>query len=247
VHNGDYANPYVLVDNITSTPHAFSLSLSDLISAIPTISSASDITEGDVFVFYADAVLKDGTVLRTYLEDGRYLVSSSLLTSLDALEGISNTVVNVPVPCELVLDDYLGVLDASEDWGGGEVYKYTVTVEEDPDYSGENIGLIIRGLFDGANISTTKAEIIRRDLSVSIPDQVVMPDITAIGYPASYEYLHISTSNGSVNTCSKAITFSATWCVALGCFGGTPVYTLTKPVEKSNDLNSTYIPIKREL
>jgi len=229
VYNGAYDKQYVLKDNITEVPVSISVTSADIVAAVPELNSVADFKEGDeVHVFVVPTI--GGKAYPPYqkLGNGSYnTVSTGVYTDLANIKGVTSADVVISVPCGFSVDDYLGVMYCKEDWGGGEVYEYTATVIEDPDYTGDGVGLVIAGLFDGADVSITKAVINLDDFGFTGPAQTLMPDVSVIGYPASYGALYFGKIAGVVNTCALEIKFTTSVSVDAGSFG--PVtYTLQR-------------------
>jgi hypothetical protein len=249
VYNGNYDKQYVIQDNITTLPLEFTVTTANLIDAVPELNSSAEIKEGDSFHVFAVPTV-NGKAMPPYqmLGGNAYnTMSSSVYAELANLKGVGSADVLITVPCAFSIDDYIGVMYCKEDWGGGEFYEYTVTSLIDPDYTGSNIGLIVTGCFDGADVSVMKAEISLDDFSFSYDEeQTLMPDVSAIGYPAAYGALYFSAFNGSVNTCEKYIEFSTDICVDLGCFG-TATYTLMSLENYNNKSTSSLISGKKPM
>ncbi|MBN2612802.1 MAG: hypothetical protein JXB00_14700, partial [Bacteroidales bacterium] len=185
VYNSDYANQYVLVDNITAVPVTGTITMANLVNAIPALNTSADVAEGDNFHFFVNATLEDGTFLPQFMALGSdptkatQLVSPNLALALNEIKGVAQFDLKIPVPCAFNLSDYIGTLNCIEDWGGGETYEYTVDVAEDAEYTGDKIGIVITGIFDGAGISVTKMEINPKNLKLVMDEeQMVIEDIT---------------------------------------------------------------------
>ncbi|MBN1180875.1 MAG: hypothetical protein JXB49_01215, partial [Bacteroidales bacterium] len=99
-------------------------------------------------------------------------------------------------------------------------------------------------------ISVTKMEINPKNLKLVMDEeQMVIEDITDIGYPAAYGSLFMEPIvGGIVNTCEMQLEFTvSSWCVSIGCFGGSPQYTLWKDaggIMEPNNLQSK-IPVNK--
>ncbi len=227
VYNGNYDKQYVIQDDIKTLPLEITVTTATLVAAVPELNSAADIKEGDSFHVFAIPTV-NGKALPPYQMLGGKAyntMGSSVYAELANLKGADADVM-ISVPCAFNLADYIGVMYCKEDWGGGEFYEYTVTSMEDPDYTGDGIGLIVTGCFDGADISVLKAYIDLKDFSFnSKEEQMVVPDVAAIGYPAAYGALYFDKFKGVVNTCEKSIQFTTGVCVDIGCFGDA-TYTL---------------------
>jgi hypothetical protein len=108
VRNSDYAHQNIVKDNITSVPQSFSITSSDLTSAIPGL-TLSDIKIGDIYSFFVNSTLEDGTVLPGFLSDGSIGYSPVVISSLASLKG-ANAIVNIDinVPCPFISDSTVG-------------------------------------------------------------------------------------------------------------------------------------------
>jgi hypothetical protein len=221
VFNGAYDKQYILKDHITELPLNIKVTTADLVKAVTLLKSSADIQAGDNFHVFVIPTI-DGIAYPPYQSIGGNAyntVSTGVYSDLFNIKGLASADVSIPVPCAFNKADYLGVMYCLEDWGGGETYEYTVTSIEDPDYSGSGVGLIITGFVDGADISITKATINLDDFSFNVAEQSVMPDMTAIGLPASYGPLSFSEVAGTVNTCDMEIVFTPDLFCDAGPFG----------------------------
>ncbi len=248
VYNGNYEKQYVIKDNITTLPLELTITTANLVDAVPELNSSADIKEGDSFHVFAVPTVK-GKALPPYQVLGGKAyntMSSSVYAELANLKG-SDPDVMIAVPCSFNIDDYIGVMYCKEDWGKGEVYEYTVTSMIDPEYTGSNIGLVITGFMDGADVSVMKAEINLADFSFSYgEEQTLLEDISVIGYPAAYGALYYDAFKGTVFTCEKYIEFSTEICVDLGCFGSA-TYTLMSLENYNNKSASSLISGKKPI
>lgn len=226
VMNGDYENQYVL-DEVTSVPQSFTYTTADFAAVITELASVNDIVEGDQFNVFANITLADGTYLPAYHADGVSTLAPSVRNIMGILhEGAAGNVA-IPVPCAFDKNDYLGAKAVTEYWDP-DTYYYGVNVIEDPDYTGEHVGIIVQGLFTGT--WEVKLELSLYDYSISaIPAaQVMAPSIWGYGNPT---WTNIT---GTVNTCEKSFVFYVgSMCVDEGCFGGMPLtYTVYDDTSK---------------
>ncbi|MEX0981149.1 MAG: hypothetical protein WD577_04520 [Bacteroidales bacterium] len=231
VMNGDYENMYLL-ETITSVPQTITLTTQDLLDAIPSLNAASEIVNGNEFNVFTNITLTDGTYIPGYTEDGESTNAPSVSNIIGVLKGGSVNL-NITVPCEFELAPFLGDKVVDEFWTP-DLYTYGgVTVIEDPDYTGDDIGLIVQGLWDG----TWDLKIILSLYDYSIrgnPDAQVMADFVFI--PA-YEDPTWSNITGFAETCEHTLTiYINSFCVSLGCFGGMPLtYTVYDAAGKADD------------
>ncbi len=71
INNVTNAISYATVDaGVTSYPYKKVLSVTELISLFPELETADDLNPGDVFTFFSNFTLKDGTVIIGYDDDG---------------------------------------------------------------------------------------------------------------------------------------------------------------------------------
>ncbi len=214
---GDYARQYVIDDNITSVPHSGSVTMAEIISAIPELSSSAEIKEGDVFHFFTVIHLENGDVFKTYDRIGDLqrvrMVSTGVVDAMTALKGPLNPDINIPVPCAFNVDDYTGTLMCVDTWWPG---YYSVVLSVDPDYSGDGVGLILEsGLSDGVQNTPFKIEIIMKNLTCVIPTQTWFTG-DFYGYGDSW-----LSGTGVVNTCLQQLEITVpAYRVAAGSFGG---------------------------
>lgn len=83
----------VLEENIT-LPQDFSLSVTDIISAFPEITSNTDFELGDILTLTTQFIMDDGRVLDIVNEDGTSNTGTNIQTTV-----LFNSVVNYPVVC----------------------------------------------------------------------------------------------------------------------------------------------------
>lgn len=116
-----------LFNNI-SLPGTFSLTVTEILTAFPELSTTDDINLGDVLSITTSFVLGDDTVLNLINEDGTDNFSSNIKNS-----GIVNAVINYAVSCP---SDIGGTYLVSSTGTGCcgvapiENYEYTVTVTD---------------------------------------------------------------------------------------------------------------------
>ena len=131
-YNGDYANATVLVDNITSTPHQFSVDLDDVIGAVSQLNSVEDIEISDYFTFYVN-LTKGGKEYPVYTMVGGKAIRTVTAGLRTAVRNVENaaavTDIRIDVPCGFdpatVVGNYQAV---SLDWGASG----SVTITADP-------------------------------------------------------------------------------------------------------------------
>jgi hypothetical protein len=98
--DGDYANPYTVLDDITTVPQTISITAADLVAAVPSLNSVNDIGQGEQYNFYPAATLSDGTFLPNFNKLGYIAVSPAVRNTLNNVHGdqaIFNS--NIIVPC----------------------------------------------------------------------------------------------------------------------------------------------------
>lgn len=224
---GDYAKQYVLVDDITSVPASGSIAMDQVIATVPELTSANEIKPGDFFHFFSVTYLNDGSVLKTFDRvgdlQGVQMIGTGLVDALSAVEGVTQIACFVPVPCSFDINDYIGTLTCVDTWWPG---TFDVVISEDPDYTGDGVGLIFEsGLADGAQNTPFKMEILMKNLSINIPQQTWFTG-DFYGYGDSW-----LSGAGSVNTCGKQLEITIPgYRVAAGSFGGGTL-TISKPGE----------------
>lgn len=237
VMNGDYTDQAVL-GTITSVPQSFTFSTQDFADVLAGLSSPADIVAGDGFNLFTNITLSDGTYLPGYTAEGVSTNAPSVRNIMGVLkEGTGNLV--IAVPCALNIDDFLGVMDATEFWVP-DLYEYQVEVILDPDYTGDNIGLIIVGMWDGT--WDLSIEVLADYSIVANPDPQVMADMVW----GVYSTPTWSQVTGGINTCTGLMSVDInSMCVTIGCFGGMPIeYRLKKAVKKTSSTGEIVIPEK---
>ncbi len=226
---GDYAKQYVLLDNITALPITGSITMADIVSAVPELGSSSEIKEGDAFHFFTVVHLDDGNVVRTYDRVGDLqrvrMIGTGLIDAMTAIDGPLRPDILVPVPCAFNVDDYTGTLNCLDTWWPG---YFPVEMTVDPDYSGSGVGLIlVSGLADGAQTTPVKIEIFLKNLTCAIEEESVWFVGDFYGYGDSW-----LSGFGVVNTCAKQLEITVPgWRVGAGSFGGGEM-TIGKNVKK---------------
>lgn len=198
VRNNDYKNQFVVQDNITSVPTTVQIGINEFIAAIPDLNSTDDIQEGDLYNFFLNVTLEDGTVLPGYLDNGQITYSPSMRNILLGLEGAAFNA-SFFTPCILDMDAFTGNYMVSED--GGD--PYPVTVERDPD---NEYGLVINGLWWD---ETTKTEVVIDPdyYTISAENQMIWPG-NAYG---AYGTIWLEDfTEGFANTCTLGFEFVAT-------------------------------------
>lgn len=236
VYNNDYKNQYV-VKSVTTVPSNILITGQDIINAVTSLNSADDIEEGDMFNLFTNIELKDGTYLPGYNQLGSIALAPSLRNIMDGLKGaVANFVINVP--CEFVLDDYLGTAIITETWAPdveeteGEVYL-------DPDYTGQYIGLIFEPVMFMYGYSwKLKIELSTYDYTIKgNPEKQILGDALF-----SYTNPYYTKITGSVNTCTGVIRVEVgSFCIDQGCFGGMPlVYTIKKKEDSGKKSIKTF-------
>lgn len=224
-YNGDYENPGVLIDEITSTPYDFSVTMNDVINALSQLSSSDDIEISDYFTFYVN-VTKNGKEYPVYIMVGGKAIrtiGSGLITSVQEFEDANAvTDVRIDVPCgydvEGVTGNYLAV---SADWGAsGDV---TITVDPEDPFIVYVEGLAaMEGLVeDGGPL---KMVIDPNSYNVIAERTTLASDLVPWGYPyTGYSF----EGSGRLNTCNGTYQMSFTITVDQGSFGSYG-FTLTK-------------------
>jgi len=215
--SGDYAKQYVIDDNITTVPHAGSVTMAEIVSAVPELNASTEIKEGDVFHFFTVIYLENGDVLKTYDRVGDLqrvrMVGTGVIDAMTALKGALTPDINIPVPCAFDIADYTGTLNCLDTWWPG---YFPVVLSVDPDYAGDGVGLILEsGLADGAQNTPVKIEILLKNLTCVIPTQTWLTG-DFYGYGDSW-----LSGTGVVNTCSRQLEITVPgYRVAAGSFGG---------------------------
>lgn len=110
--------------DVSTYPHNVTLTVNEIVDLFPQLADATDLTAGDIFSFFAELTLTDGTVIPGYKEDGpNYsddVITSPLFTAI-----LSYTVacgLQAPFTGQYMLTDPAG------NWGDQEV----TLVEEGP-------------------------------------------------------------------------------------------------------------------
>ena len=119
VYNGVAGDQYfsMVSENVTSFPHEVILSVNEIVALFPEIDNADELDAGDVFSFYADLTLNDGTVVIGYDEDGPNY-SADVLNS-----PLFSAIINYTVACGLqaaFTGQYM-MSDPAGNWGDQEV------------------------------------------------------------------------------------------------------------------------------
>lgn len=225
VYNGDYANQYV-VTTVTTVPSTVTITGQNLIDVIPALTSADDIEEGDVFNLFTSIELADGRYLPGYTSLGSNALSPGIRNIIGSEKG-GVAFLPINVPCEFILEDYLGAVDYSEFWAP-DLFEYPGEVRLDPDYTGTDptkIGLILADIWDGT--WNLKVELSTYDYSIiGLPASQVMA-ASVFGY-STPTWSQIS---GTVNTCDQTLVVNINrFCVTVGCFGGLPITYTSKKI-----------------
>jgi hypothetical protein len=213
VYNGDFENQHVLTDNITSVPQTVSYSIDDIVAVIPELDAATDIAEGDAFVFFVNITMPDGTLLPGYTENGDIAFSSTLANALTGLKGATFDI-DVPVPCPASIDQWPGTYDCYDlDYASENT---TAEIFLDP---GVENGLKIYGMYSNyAEPDTFRIVLHPADFTVSFESQTISQDLWGYG-PATAD-----AGGGTYNTCDFSISINLDVCVSLGCFSTFHVY-----------------------
>lgn len=237
VMNGDYTEQNILA-TITSVPQSFSFTTADFVSVISGLSSVNDIAEGDAFDVFVNITLTDGTFIPAYSAVGVPNNSPSVRNIMGILKEAAGSI-SIAVPCAFNVADYLGAKNADEYWAP-DLYQYPITVIEDPDYVGDDVGLILTEIWDGT--WNLKIVISLYDYSISAPDQVMAAEVWGYQDPT---WAKIS---GYVNTCAQTLIVDInSMCVSIGCFGGMPITYTVYPISKKSlisDLNILERPFR---
>jgi len=216
VFDGDFANQYVLTDNITSVPQTVSYSIDDIVAVIDGLNAATDIAAGDEFVFFVNTTLEDGSLLPGYTDDGDIAFSSTLANALTGLKDATFDV-SIPVPCPFSIDDWPGTYDFFDVLYPSE--NTTAEITLDPEV--EN-GLIIDGIW-GLSVGAVPYKIVLHpaDFTVSHDEQQIGEDMW--GYGPGTASSSDEGGEGSFNTCTFTINLYPFICVDIGCFGTLPI------------------------
>ncbi len=243
VYNNDYTKPYLL-QTIESVPSTVEITSQKIVDVIDELSSTTDIQAGDMFNIFTNITLSDGTFLPAYLSNGKPANASSIINIMGVLKGGAPNI-SIPVPCEFVEEDYLGVVDINENWAP-DVYDYQGMVIRDPDYTGDDFGIIVQGIFD----PTWELKLVVSTYDYSISGN---PDEQLMGAEVfGYNDPTWSAISGTVNTCDQElVVYINGFCVDAGCFGGLPIiYTISTvpadiPGKKSSHTSNFYpAPLK---
>jgi hypothetical protein len=223
-YNGDYANPGVLIDNITSIPYDFSVSINDVVNAVSQLNSTDDIEISDYFTFYVN-VIKNGKEYPVYVMVGGKAIrtiGSGLITSVQEFEDANAlTDVRIDVPCGYSVEEVTGNYNAvSGPWG----VNGPITITADPE---DPFVVYVAGLetIDGLEEDKGPLKMIIDPNSYNVvAEKTVLASLVTWGAPyhnIAYE------GSGRLNTCDGTyeMTFSIT--VDEGSFGSFP-FTLTK-------------------
>lgn len=223
-YNGDYANPGVLIDDITSTPYDFSVTINDVVNAVSQLNSADDIEISDYFTFYVN-VTKNGKEYPVYTMVGDKAIrtiGSGLITSVQEFEDANAvTDVRIDVPCgydvEGVTGNYIG---SSAGWA----VNGPITITPDPN---DPFVVYVSGLatIDGLEEDLGPLKMIIDPNSYNVTaEKTVLASLVTWGAP----YHNIAyQGSGRLNTCNGTyqMTFSIT--VDEGSFGSY-AFTFTK-------------------
>jgi hypothetical protein len=221
-HKGDYANAKVLVDNITSTPHQFTVSLNNLISAIPQLNSVADIQIGDYFTFYVN-VTKGGKEYPVYKIVGDRAIRTIAPGLITALRNVENaaaiTDLRIDVPCAfdplLVVGNYRAVSSAWDVDG-------PVTITADPN---DPFIVYVAGLaaLDGLNENLGPLKMVIDPNSYNVAAVKTALASNAWGY-SNFSYQ----GSGKLNTCNGTYSMSFSITVDQGTFANNQAFTFTK-------------------
>jgi hypothetical protein len=213
VMNGDFENQYMLIDNITSVPQTATITMADIVSAVPGLNAASEIVEGDAFVFFAAVTMPDGSVLPSYTVNGDLAYSSSMVNTLSGLKDGATFDIFIPVPCPFNIDEWPGTYNFYDLGMPSENTTAEVFLD-----AGVTNGLKIYGMYSVyAEPDTFRIVLHPADFTVSFPEQTISQDLWGYG-PGTAQ-----AGSGTFNTCEFSISFSLDVCISLGCWSGWPV------------------------
>jgi hypothetical protein len=226
VRNNDFENQYVVVDNISSVPYDITIGIDEFIAAIPDLDSQADILEGDLYNFFVNVTLEDGTYLPGYTANGSVTYSPSMR---NILAGVYNATFNEQLftPCILDLNDFEGDYLVTED--GGDPYPVTVEVNTEAENS-----LLIRGLWwDGTTVTTIFVD--PDYYTITADNQMIWP---GNAYDAYGTIWLEDFAEGFLNTCTLEFSFIATPTLPdTGLWWGvSPIFYFT-PAGKANIAN----------
>lgn len=213
VYNKHFANQYSLIDNITSTPFNFSLSINDIVNVIPELTSASDINIGDTFTFYVNSTSR-GKVYPIYQEiDGKGIrvISSGLILAMNSTKGASAiSDITINVPCAYYPANISGSYHSvSADWQSeGDI---TITVDPANPFIVYVTGIeAMEGLVEDQG--PFKMVIDPNSYNVSAAKQIIASD--------AWGYHNISyAGSGTLNTCDGTYEMSFNISVDEGGWG----------------------------
>jgi hypothetical protein len=223
VYNKDFANQYTLIDNITSTPHNFSLTLTDIINAIPALTAPTDIQIGDTFTFFVNATShgKEYPIYVVVGGKGVRIVGSGLIQAMNNTEGAdARADVTIGVPCAYIPANVSGsyhLVSPPSDWNSsGDI---TITVDPTNPFIVYVTGIeAVEGLVE--DHGPFKMVIDPNSYNVSAAKQIIASD--AFGY---HNIAYAGT--GKLNTCNGTYEMSFAISVDEGSFG-TNAFTFTK-------------------
>ncbi len=183
----------VVVDNITTFPQTIDLNIADVYSKFGKTAP----TAGETLCFTPNVVLKSGEVIPGWNQyTGAY---NNIAFSGWQVDGRSFSYrVRYPVVCELVLDEFVGDVEISDNFYDDYDAKCVKMSETQ---------LKIEGLLGG----TVLININKTDHTVSVPK-------TVVGNYFQYTNLTIS-GTGNIDACNGIITFSGPASVDQGSFG----------------------------
>jgi hypothetical protein len=221
-YNGDYANPAVLVDNITTVPYDFSVGMNDLVSALSQLNSTDDIEISDYFTFYVN-VTRNGKEYPVYVMVGGKAintVSSGLVTSLQQFEDADAvTNVRIDVPCGY---DVAGVTGNYNGASAGWAVNGPITITADPE---DQFVVYVTGLatIDGMeeDQGPLRMDIDPNSYNVNVEKQVIASDAWGVYHNIAYR------GTGKLNTCDGTYTMTFAISVDEGNFGSFS-FTFTK-------------------
>ncbi|MDD4107702.1 MAG: hypothetical protein PHH93_03170 [Prolixibacteraceae bacterium] len=214
-YNGDHNNAGVLVDNITSVPHDFSVDIDDVIAVLPQLNSRAEIDFSDYFTFYVNMVI-GGKVYPVFMNVGGKeirTVGSGIITNIKNLEDENAiTDLRIDVPCEYVVEDVTGnyrAVSPPSDWAvAGNI---VITPDENDPYI-----LYVSGLpgLDGLNEDGSPLKMIVSPVDFTVVAEKTVLASDAWGY-TNYYFM----GSGRLNTCTGTYTMTFTIAVDQGSFG----------------------------
>ena len=122
--NGAYDKAGIIEDNIVNVPYDFTVTVQDIVDALDELSSASEITEEDVFKIYATPTINGVEYPPFQVLGGKSYgtASSSIMQNLTAFTGLSSADINISCMLVCLLDN--GVNDLVGSWSGSDAWAW---------------------------------------------------------------------------------------------------------------------------